>query len=209
MLSLKQRLTAYRVIPVVTPTSVDATLSLAKALSAGGIGAIEITLRTQNALDVLRAVKESDIAIEVGVGTVTSSRLVEAVAEIGVSFAISPGLTRSVLDAARANELELLPGVATPSELMVGLEYGLDFFKLFPAEAVGGRQMLKALSGPFPSLSFCPTGGIGPSNVQDYLALANVACVGGSWMVPQSALEAGDWRTIEQLSSEALELTRS
>ena len=176
MLSLKQRLTAYRVIPVVTPTSVDATLSLARALSAGGIGAIEITLRTHNALDVLRAVKESDIAIEVGVGTVTSSRLVEAVAEIGVSFAISPGLTSSVLDAARANELELLPGVATPSELMVGLEYGLDFFKLFPAEAVGGRQMLKALSGPFPSLSFCPTGGIGPSNVQDYLALANVAC---------------------------------
>jgi 2-dehydro-3-deoxyphosphogluconate aldolase/(4S)-4-hydroxy-2-oxoglutarate aldolase len=209
MPTLKQRLSAYRVIPVVTPTTVDATLSLARALSAGGIGAIEITLRTPDALDVLRAVKESDIAIEVGVGTVTSPALVEAVAEVGVSFAISPGLTRSVLDAARANGLELLPGVATPSELMLGLEYDLDFFKLFPAEAVGGQRMLKALSGPFPSISFCPTGGIGPSNAKDYLSLSNVVCVGGSWMVPQRPIEAGDWRTIEALSSEAIQLTRT
>ncbi len=204
---LKQRLAGYRVIPVVTPTSVDATLSLAEALSSGGIGAIEITLRTPAALDALRAVKDSGIAIEVGVGTVTTPALVEAVAKIGVAFAISPGLTRSVLDAAAAHHLELLPGIASPSELMLGLECGLDFFKLFPAEVVGGQKMLKALSGPFPAIQFCPTGGIGPANARDYLSLPNVVCIGGSWMVPQEAVEAGDWSTIERLSREAIALT--
>ncbi|MDF1766516.1 MAG: bifunctional 4-hydroxy-2-oxoglutarate aldolase/2-dehydro-3-deoxy-phosphogluconate aldolase [Gammaproteobacteria bacterium] len=207
MLPLKQRLAMYRVIPVVTPTSVDATLLLAEALSSGGIGAIEITLRTPAALDALRAVKDSGIAIEVGVGTVTTPALVEEVAKIGVAFAISPGLTRPILDAAAANHLELLPGIASPSELMLGLEYGLDFFKLFPAEVVGGQKMLKALSGPFPSIQFCPTGGISPANARDYLSLPNVACIGGSWMVPQEAIEAGDWSTIERLSREAIALT--
>lgn len=207
MLPLKQRLAGYRVIPVVTPTSVDATVSLAQALCSGGIGAIEITLRTPAALDALRAVKDSGIPIEVGVGTVTTPALVAEVAKIGVAFAISPGLTRPVLDAAAANDLALLPGIASPSELMLGLEYGLDFFKLFPAEVVGGQKMLKALSGPFPSLKFCPTGGIGPANARDYLSLSNVVCIGGSWMVPQEAVEAGDWSTIERLSREAITLT--
>ena len=207
MSTLKDRLSRYKILPVVTPETAEGTVEIARALVAGGIGAIEITLRTPAALDALVAVKASGINIEVGVGTVTSPQLVEQVADIGVAFAISPGLTPRVLDAAKAAGLALLPGIGSPSDLMLGLEHGLDFFKLFPAEVVGGQKMLKALAGPFPHVNFCPTGGIGPGNARSYLELANVICIGGSWMVPQDAVERRDWKTIEQLSRDALSLS--
>lgn len=206
MKTLKSRLTEHRVLPVVTPFSVDGTVKLAKALRAGGIGAIEITLRTDEALEALIAVKEAGIDIQVGVGTVTTAERVHKVAEIGVAFAVSPGITSNVLGAARETGLQLLPGISGPSELMLGIEYGLDLFKLFPASVVGGEKMLKALSGPFPDIKFCPTGGIRPANAKNYLALSNVICVGGSWMVPEDLVKAGEWDAITELSREGVAL---
>ena len=206
MKTLESRLAEFRVLPVVTPFSVDATVKLAEALCAGGIGAIEITLRTDAALDALIAVKEAGIAIDVAVGTVTTVERVHKVSETGVAFAVSPGVTPNVLDAAHETGLQLLPGVSGPSELMLGIEYGLDLFKLFPASAVGGEKMLKALGGPFPDIKFCPTGGVGPANAGDYLSLDNVICIGGSWMVPDHLVKAGNWRAITELSKEAVAL---
>lgn len=206
MNTLESKLKTFRVLPVVTPYTIDGTVELAKALSAGGIGAIEVTLRTEAAVDALIAVKEAGIDIEVGVGTVTTVERVEKVADIGVDFAVSPGVTPKVLQAAQDTGLQLLPGVSGPSELMLGIEYGLDLFKLFPASAVNGEKMLSALAGPFPEVKFCPTGGIGPANVGNYLSLSNVVCVGGSWMVPGDLVKAGDWQAIENLSKEAVRL---
>ena len=206
MNTLESKLKQYRLLPVVTPFTVDETVELARALTAGGIGAIEITLRTEAAIDAIKAVKDADIDIEVGVGTVTTVELVKKVSDIGVTFAVSPGITPKLLETAQAEGLQLLPGVSSPSELMLGIEYGLDFFKLFPASVVGGDKMLKALGGPFPDIKFCPTGGIGPANVGDYLSLNNVICVGGSWMVANDLVKAGDWQAITQLSKEAVQL---
>ena len=209
MNTLESKLKQYRLLPVVTPFTVGGTVELARALTAGGIGAIEITLRTEAAIDAIKAVKDADIDIEVGVGTVTTVELVKKVSDIGVTFAVSPGITPKLLETAQAEGLQLLPGVSGPSELMLGIEYGLDFFKLFPASVVGGDKMLKALGGPFPDIKFCPTGGIGPANVGDYLSLNNVICVGGSWMVPNDLVKAGDWQAITKLSKEAVQLVSS
>ena len=209
MNTLESKLKQYRLLPVVTPFTVGGTVELARALTAGGIGAIEITLRTEAAIDAIKAVKDADIDIEVGVGTVTTVELVKKVSDIGVTFAVSPGITPKLLETAQAEGLQLLPGVSSPSELMLGIEYGLDFFKLFPASVVGGDKMLKALGGPFPDIKFCPTGGIGPANVGDYLSLNNVICVGGSWMVANDLVKAGDWQAITKLSKEAVQLVSS
>jgi len=206
MSTLESKLAEYRVLPVVTPFTVEGTVELARALSAGGIDAIEITLRTDAAFDALIAVKEAGIDIEIGVGTVTTAERVHKVSEIGVAFAVSPGVTPTVLDAARETGLQLLPGISGPSELMLGIEYGLGLFKLFPASVVGGTNMLKALGGPFPDIKFCPTGGVGSTNAGDYLSLDNVICVGGSWMVPNNLVKAGDWQSIIALSEEAISL---
>lgn len=206
MKTLEAKLAEFRVLPVVTPYTAEGTVELARALSAGGIGAIEITLRTDAAIDALIAVKEAGVDIEVGVGTVITAELVEKVADIGVAFAVSPGVTPKILDAAKASGLQLLPGISGPSELMLGIEYGLDLFKLFPAGAVNGEKMLKALGGPFPDIKFCPTGGINTKNVGEYLSLPNVVCVGGSWMVPDSLVKEANWQAITELSKEAVEL---
>lgn len=206
MNALTTQLADYRVLPVVTPASPENTVELARALAAGGIKAIEVTLRNETAFEALIAVKESDVDIATGVGTVTTVERVHKVAEIGVEFAVSPGVTPGVLDAARETGLQLLPGISGPSDLMLGLEYDLEVFKLFPAGAVDGEKMLKALHGPFPDIRFCPTGGIGPGNARDYLSLPNVLCVGGSWMVPQDLVDNSDWAAIEQLSREAVSI---
>lgn len=195
-----------RLMPVVTPYSVEATLGIADALIAGGVNAIEITLRTPAALDAIRAVKESGLNILLGVGTLTSAADVEQVAGMGVDFAISPGVTGDFLQAARDTGLPLLPGVATASELMLGMEYGLTEFKLFPADAINGYELLKAFAGPFGRASFCPTGGIGPANLKKYMDLPNVFCVGGSWMVPKDAVLAGEWEKVSQICRESLSL---
>ena len=193
-------------MPVVTPYSVEATLGIARALVEGGINAIEITLRTPAALDAIREVKASGIDILLGVGTLTSARDVQAIADIGVDFAISPGVTENLLRAGRDTGVQLLPGVGSASELMLGMEYGLTEFKLFPANIINGYELLKAFGGPFGDIRFCPTGGIGPANLKQYMDLPNVFCVGGSWMVPKDAVLAGEWEKVSQICRDSLAL---
>lgn len=207
--SLEQQLTQTRILPVVTPYTAEGTVELAKAMHAGGIGAIEITLRTDAAIEALIAVKEANLDMLVGVGTATNAHDIHKVSDIGVDFAVSPGVTPKILDAARETGVKLLPGVSGPSDILLGFEYGLDLFKLFPAGAIGGEKMLKALHGPFPEIKFCPTGGVSPSNILDYLALPNVICVGGSWMVPNDLVKSGSWEQITSLCSEAISLLES
>jgi 2-dehydro-3-deoxyphosphogluconate aldolase/(4S)-4-hydroxy-2-oxoglutarate aldolase len=201
---IESTLDGIKIIPVITPESAQNTVELAKALIAGGIHAIEITLRTEAAIDSVIAVKESGLDITLGVGTITSSALVHTVSEIGIDFGVSPGSTPSVLAAAKETNLPLLPGVTSPSEIMLGLEYGLQVFKLFPAEAVNGVNLLKSLHGPFPDVRFCPTGGISLSNSLDYINLPNVICIGGSWMVPTDLVKSGQWQQITQLCKDAM-----
>jgi 2-dehydro-3-deoxyphosphogluconate aldolase/(4S)-4-hydroxy-2-oxoglutarate aldolase len=204
MTTIESILDGIKVIPVIAPTSAQNTVELAKALIAGGVNAIEITLRTHAAIDSIIAVKESDLDIRLGVGTITSSKLVHTVSEIGVDFGVSPGLTPSVLEAAEETNLPLLPGVTSPSEIMLGMEHGHHVFKLYPAVAINGVNLLKSLHGPFPNVSFCPTGGINLSNSLDYINLPNVICIGGSWMVPGDLLKSGQWQQITQLCKDAV-----
>ena len=204
MSDLITKLKSYKVLPVVTPPAPEQCVELARALAAGGIKAIEITLRNETAMEALKAVKASDVQIDVGVGTLTSAKQVEAVAELGLDFGISPGVTPAVLQAAVDTGLNLLPGITSPSEMMLGMEYGLDTFKLFPAGAIGGYNLLKALAGPLPNISFCPTGGISLGNAREFLDLPNVVCIGGSWMVPNDLVNNQDWDAITQLCAEAV-----
>jgi len=204
MSDLITKLKSYKVLPVVTPPAPEQCVELARALSAGGIKAIEITLRNETAMEALKAVKASDVQIDVGVGTLTSAEQVVAVADLGLDFGISPGVTPKVLQAAVDTGLNLVPGITSPSEMMLGMEYGLDTFKLFPAGAIGGYNLLKALAGPFPNISFCPTGGISLGNAREFLDLPNVVCIGGSWMVPNDLVNNQDWNAITQLCAEAI-----
>jgi 2-dehydro-3-deoxyphosphogluconate aldolase/(4S)-4-hydroxy-2-oxoglutarate aldolase len=165
---------------------------------------LEITLRTPAAVAAITAISRDVPDAIVGAGTVTRGKELDAVAAAGAVFAISPGLTVDLLDAANRGPIPLIPGIATVSELMTGLARGYDHFKFFPAEAAGGVKMLKAFAGPFPRVTFCPTGGITEVNYREYLALANVACVGGSWVAPQGAIEARDWTRITALAREAV-----
>ena len=193
-----------RVLPVVTPLDENSTVELAGALQRGGMKAIEITLRSAAAMDSIRAVQERVPEILVAAGTVITPQDLEAVQEAGVKLALSPGATPELLAAAAASRLPFIPGIASASELMQGLAHGFDMFKLFPAEALGGRAMLKSLGGPFPQVRFCPTGGLNPANFRDYLALDNVVCCGGSWMVTEALVAAGRWHEIEVLAREAM-----
>ena len=208
--SLEQQLISTKILPVVTPYSAESTVEVAKALKAGGISAVEITLRTPAALEAIVAVKEANIdGMLVGVGTAVSAADITKVADIGVDFVVSPGMTKNIMDAAQETGVKMLPGVSGPSDILLGLEYGLDLFKLFPAGVLGGQKMLKALNGPFPNLKFCPTGGVGPDNIRDYLALPNVICVGGSWMLPSDLVLNNQWDKITELSNEATTLIAS
>jgi 2-dehydro-3-deoxyphosphogluconate aldolase/(4S)-4-hydroxy-2-oxoglutarate aldolase len=184
--------------------TLEHAVPLARALVAGGIHVLEITLRTAVAMDAIRAIARDVPGAVVGAGTVTRAAELDEVAAAGGVFAISPGLTPELLDAANAGPIPLIPGIATISELMTGLERGYDHFKFFPAEAAGGVKMLQSFAGPFPQITFCPTGGITPANYREYLALKNVACVGGSWVAPQGAMDAGEWGRITALAREAL-----
>lgn len=192
------------VIPVIVVSNPDHAVPLAQALLAGGIRVLEITLRSDAALEAIRRIREELPDVLVGAGTVLSGQDLHAVAEAGGQFAISPGLTPSLLAAAGQQSLPLIPGVATASELMMALEAGLTELKFFPAQAAGGVQMLQSFNGPFPQVTFCPTGGITLQNYKEYLALKNVACVGGSWLVPSEKIEQGAWAAITQLSQEAV-----
>lgn len=197
-------LTITPLIPVMVIEDADHAVPLARALLAGGVRVLEITLRSEAALESIRRIARDVPDAVVGAGTVATESDLERVADAGGRFAISPGLTPQLLNAALKGPIPLIPGISTASELMYGRERGLTEFKFFPAEAAGGTAMLKSLGGPFPQVTFCPTGGISPANYRDYLALKNVACVGGSWLAPASAVKAGDWQKVTDLCLEAL-----
>lgn len=193
------------VVPVMVIQKLEQAVPLAKALVAGGIRVLEITLRTPVAMEAIRIISREVSGVMVGAGTVTRGEELAAAAEAGAVFAISPGLTVELLDAANQGPIPLIPGIATVSELMTGMARGYGHFKFFPAEAAGGVKMLQAIAGPFPQITFCPTGGITLANYRDYLALKNVACIGGSWVAPQGAMDQGDWTRITALAREAVE----
>ncbi len=197
------------VIPVLQFQSVDEGVAVCRALHAGGIRTFEITLRTPVALEVIRAVAR-DLGSDalVGAGTLTRPEHFQQAKDAGAVFAVSPGITPALAQAQAKSGLEWLPGIATPSELILAQEFGLNTLKFFPAEAAGGIPMLKSIHGPFGDVRFCPTGGITPKTAPDYLALPNVVCVGGSWMVPKDKIAAGDWPGITALASEAAALAR-
>ncbi len=192
------------VIPVLVIEELERAVDLARALVRGGIRVLEITLRSDVALEAIQRIRCEVPEALVGAGTVTSAADLEAVVAAGGSFAISPGLSTSLLRAASQGGIPLIPGIATASELMQGLELGYDTFKFFPAEASGGISMLRALAGPFPGVRFCPTGGITGENYLDYLALETVTCVGGSWIVPGQFLADRDWEGITLLVRQTL-----
>lgn len=207
--SLIDRLTGVPVIPVLEFGSIDEALRVSEALVAGGLPVLEITLRTAVALDAIREVAAALPQACVGAGTVLTVDQLHAVRDAGAQFAVSPGLTSTLAEAARNAGVPLLPGVATPSEAMAALEAGYTFLKFFPAEANGGVPVLKAWHGPLSQLRFCPTGGIDAARAPSYLALPNVVCVGGSWVVPKDAVAAGDWPRIRSLAEEAAKLSRT
>ena len=194
------------VVPVLVIEDVSTAVPLARALVAGGLPLLEITLRTAAALDVIRAIGgEVEDAI-VGAGTVLTPRQLDEVAACGARFAVSPGATENLLQAAREHAVPLLPGAATASEVMRLLELGYAHMKFFPAEPAGGIALLKALVSPLPDARFCPTGGIDAERAKAYLALPNVACVGGSWVAPSDAIRRGDWSRITDLAKAAAAL---
>lgn len=188
------------VIPVYTPASVEEAVQVASALVRGGLPVIEVTLRTPAALEAIRAIAREVPGAIVGAGTVLDAAQVDAVRAAGAAFGVSPGATPRLLAAITANELPFLPGIATASELMAGLEAGLDTFKFFPAVPAGGVPMLSSFAGPFPQVRFCPTGGITPATAPDFLAQPNVICIGGSWLTPKGLLAQKDWSAIEHLA---------
>lgn len=188
------------VIPVVVLDDVSAAVPLARALLAGGVGIIELTLRTASALDAVRAIATEVPEILLGVGTCVSADDVARAVDAGAQFLVSPGTTRALVEAARDRDVPLLPGVATVSEALLALELGVHELKFFPAEQSGGAAFLGALRSPLPQLRFCPTGGISPTNAPDYLGLSNVGCVGGSWITPPDALANHEFARVEALA---------
>lgn len=196
------------VIPVITIAAIEEAVPLARALADNGLPVLEVTLRTDCALDAIARIAAEVPQACVGAGTVLSAGDLAAVERAGARFAISPGVTEALYEAGSAAGIPLIPGIATAGELMRGLERGWRRFKFFPAEASGGFAALKGFAGPLPMARFCPTGGIDAAKAPAYLALPNVACVGGSWMLPADALAARDWTRIGDLAREAAALKR-
>ncbi|MDE0048050.1 MAG: bifunctional 4-hydroxy-2-oxoglutarate aldolase/2-dehydro-3-deoxy-phosphogluconate aldolase [bacterium] len=194
------------VIPVLTIDDSARAAPLAEALLRGGLRALEVTLRTPAALDSIGAMARMEPDIIVGAGTLLTPEDVRAASAAGARFGVSPGFTDSLLDAAEDAGLPMLPGVATPGEAMRALERGLDVLKFYPAGPNGGPSLLAAWAAPLPQIRFCPTGGINAENAASYLAIPNVICVGGSWVAPRNAVEAGDWTRIEELARAAATL---
>ncbi len=193
------------VIPVLTIADATKAEGLARALVAGGLPALEVTLRTPAALDAIRTMTNVEGGV-VGAGTLMTPEDVHAAKDAGALFGVSPGATDRILDAAEEVGLPMLPGAATASEVMRLLERGYRMLKFFPAEASGGAPALGAFAGPIPQVAFCPTGGVSLKNVRDYLALSNTVCVGGSWVAPSDKIAAEDWAGIEALAKEAAAL---
>jgi 2-dehydro-3-deoxyphosphogluconate aldolase / (4S)-4-hydroxy-2-oxoglutarate aldolase len=196
------------VIPVIVIEHLAQAVPLAKALVAGGVCVLEVTLRTPLALAAVRAIAEEVPEAIVGVGTLTRPEDISEALEAGARFGVSPGLAPALSEATQDRGLPLLPGVMTPSEIIAARLAGFCALKLFPAQQAGGVGMLKAMAGPFQDVVFCPTGGITAETAPDFLALPNVICVGGSWLTPQAALAAGDWQAITELARQASALSR-
>ena len=194
------------VLPVLVIERVDDAVSLARALVDAGLPVLEVTMRTGAALQVIRRLVAEVPEATVGAGTVLDAATLQAVTDAGAAFAIAPGATEALYDAADASPLPFLPGIATASELMRGIERGHRRFKFFPAESAGGVAALRGFAGPFPQVRFCPTGGIDAQRARAYLRLPNVITVGGSWMVPADAVAAGDWNRIGALARESAAL---
>ena len=196
-----------QLLPVLTVSSAQQGVELARALHAGGVAMVEITLRTPAALEAIAAIKSQLPQLIVAAGTVVSGADASAVKDAGVDFAVSPASSHRLFDAVEEIGLPFLPGVATPSEVLAGLERGYSHFKLFPAEAVGGVPLIKSMGGPLPAAKFCPTGGLSPLNAAAYLSLKNVFCIGGSWMVPSQLVASEQWEAITELTAQAVALT--
>jgi len=203
-MTLVEQLQACRILPVVTAQDVDTTVLVASALSLGGMAGLEITLRTPQALECISAVKTQHPGMLVAAGTVVKPSDAIAAREAGADFCVSPGISTALLEATAAENIAWLPGVATASDVMLGLAHGHEVFKVFPAVPVGGVSLLKSLMGPFPQVRFCPTGGLNRDNFGEFLALENVVACGGSWMVESALVSGGKWDTIEKLAREAL-----
>jgi 2-dehydro-3-deoxyphosphogluconate aldolase/(4S)-4-hydroxy-2-oxoglutarate aldolase len=202
-------MTTSPVIPVLTVDDIDAAGPLALALSSGGLRVLELTLRTPVALDAIKAMVKAAPDAIVGAGTVLDPDALKRAVDAGAKFIVSPGLTKRLAKAAEEADVPLLPGVATATDIMRGLDLGLTRFKFFPAETSGGAAAIGAFSGPFGGVSFCPTGGITLKNAPTYLALTNVLCVGGTWVAPKAAVAAGDWAEITELARQAAGLARA
>lgn len=198
-----QMLRAAGILPIVTVDSVDEAMAVAEALQEGGLHSIELTLRTPAALPALSALKKAFPQLVIGAGTVLSPAQLDAAIQAGSDFIVTPGASPRMVAALAAADLPVVCGAATPSELLVLLEHGFRVTKLFPAASVGGVGMLKALHGPLSELMFCPTGGISETDAADYLAQPNVACIGGSWMVPHNWLQAGDFEKVRDSAARA------
>ena len=197
------------VIPVIAIDDIEHAVPLAQALVAGGIRVLEVTLRTKHGLAAIRAMVDQVPGAIVGVGTLTQPEEFAASRDAGAVFGVSPGLTSALIAAAKSSGLPLLPGVMTPSEVMAAREVGFRQLKLFPAVPAGGIGMLNAIGGPLPDVTFCPTGGISIDTAPQFLALKNVACVGGSWLTPKDAMQSGDWARITALALAASGLRKT
>ena len=209
--SVTRSLPAFRsrVLPVVVVTRVEQAVPLAQALLDGGVDVMEITLRHAAGLPALEAVSRVVPSMCVAAGTVTRAQQMREVQHAGARFALSPGMTESLVQAAQACQLPFIPGVMTPGEVMQAQEWGFHLVKLFPAAQAGGLSMLKALAAPLAEMAFCPTGGVSSTNLLDFLALPNVPLVGGTWLTPLPLVERGDWPAITRLAREATQLAAS
>ena len=195
-----------RILPIITIARGADILPLADALAAGGIRTLEVTLRSEHGLKAIKVLREQRPELCVGAGTVLDRSQFEAVEEAGAQFVVTPGVTREILQAGVDSDIPLLPGISTPSEIMMGYALGYRRFKLFPAEISGGIAAIKAYAGPFADVRFCPTGGVRPDNLLSYMSLPNVMCVGGTWMLDSGWIKNGDWAAGEKCSAEAMAL---
>lgn len=205
-MSIENILTSAPVVPVVVIENLEDAVPLAKALFNGGLKALEITLRTPVAAEAVKLMKEAVPEAYVGTGTVIDKATFEASLAAGADFMVSPGVNDELLALAKESDIPFLPGAATPSEVMNLASHGFKFLKFFPAEAAGGAPMLKSIGGPLPQVKFCPTGGISLETAPKYLALDNVVCVGGTWMLDKELIANKDWQAIEALAKQASEV---
>lgn len=196
------------IVPVIAIDDINDCLPLAQALSKGGINIMEITLRTPNALDAIRIISEELPSMNVGAGTVCNKEDLIKAKQHGAKFIFSPGITQELIDTSKIENISLIPGVSTASEVMLAQNNGIYHCKLFPATLSGGIEILKAFNGPFSKMFFCPTGGVNKDNLNDFLALRNVLCVGGTWIVPKNIIQKGNFDIITKLCIEALKIVK-